>query len=193
MSSVRTASMAPTWLRNASSASASPLAYYTPDDANHQASTHIKRREEGTHLPPIPAEQLNQLFKSFRVRVRTALAHSAPPLDLGPFAPVEHEEQRDGELCPSGELEEERPELGVVPDAIRPRVGGVRVLVLEPLGRGDVLEPEGGVDADAQGARAVFVLLEAVDDCEVRDRSRLARFVDDLERSWLIGASARHA
>ena len=49
-----------------------------------------------------------------------------------------------------------------------------------------MLEPEGGVDADAQGAGAMFVFLEAVDDGEVGYGARLACLVDDLEDSGSI-------
>ena len=44
-----------------------------------------------------------------------------------------------------------------------------------------MLEPEGGpVDAEAQGAGAMFVFLEAVDDGEIGDGASLACLVDDL-------------
>ena len=115
--------------------------------------------------------------------VGAALAHPAPSFDLRPLAPVEHEEQCHRQFGPPAEFEKQRPELGVVSDAVCAAVG---VLVPEPLGGGGVLEPEGGVDADAQGAGAMFVFLEAVDDGEVCDGARLARLVDDLEDGWSI-------
>ena len=113
--------------------------------------------------------------------VGAALAHPAPSFDLRPLAPVEHEEQCHRQFGPPAEFEKQRPELGVVSDAVCAAVG---VLVPEPLGGGGVLEPEGGVDADAQGTRAVFIFLEAVDDGEVGDGARLACLVDDLEHGW---------
>ena len=115
--------------------------------------------------------------------VGAALAHPAPSFNLRPLPPIEHEEQCHRQFRPPAELEKQRPELGVVPYAVS---AGVGILVPEPLGGGGVLEPEGGVDADAQGAGAMFVFLEAVDDGQVGDGARLACLVDDLEDGWSI-------
>lgn len=99
-----------------------------------------------------------------------ALAHARAALLLWAGPAVEDEEKREGELGEPAEAVEERAELG----------GDAAVLVLAAGAVEGMGQPDAGVDAEAEGAGAVRVVVEAVDDGELGEGAGLAGVVQDL-------------
>lgn len=92
------------------------------------------------------------------------------PLQFGSVGPVEDEEREEGRAEETRAAEEEGAEFGVLAFA------AVR----------GVVEPDGGVDADAQAAEAVGVGEEAGGDGEVGEGALFACWAEDLEGESLV-------
>lgn len=67
-------------------------------------------------------------------------------------------------------------------------------VVFETGAVGSVVQPDAGVDAEPKSSSSVVIVFEAVRYGEIRDRARLARLVDDLQRvQYLLFRKAARA
>lgn len=101
-----------------------------------------------------------------------ALAHPRATLLLGATATIEDEEDREGEPGEPAEAEEQRADL----------CSGAAILVFAAAAGHGMGEPDGCINTEAEGASAMFILVEPFDDGELSERARLSCLTEDL---WL--------